>query len=384
MLALDVVQAAFGDCLVLRYGSPDRPRALLIDGGPSGTWEHHLRPVLAGLAERGTVIDAVVLSHIDNDHVTGLLDLFEELARDRPGATADRQAPPASVPRIRALWHNAFSLASGGMDIAPRVREALASMAATEALPRVGRIAPPVTGFAPPRPGVAEGDALQWAAAGLRIPINDRFPDARVLLDDAPSLRLAGPRLDVVGPGEAILAKLRDEWLRWLERHGHDVTSGRRPPGVAPDRSVPNLSSIVLLVRSRGRSILLTGDGRGDQIVEGLRDRGLLDAQGRLHVDVLKVPHHGSSRNATPAFFRSISATTYAISADGRYGNPDAECLASIVDAARADGRRIELVLTNETDASRQLVAERPPADWGYSVRVLATGEHAITIHLVP
>jgi hypothetical protein len=384
VLALDVVQAAFGDCLVLRYGSVERPRALLVDGGPSGTWEHHLRPVLAGLAERGTVIDAVVLSHIDNDHVTGLLDLFAELARDRQGATVERRVPPLPLPRIRALWHNAFSLAAGGMDIAPRVREALATMAATEALPRVGRIAPPVTGFAPPRPGVAEGDALQWAATSLRIPINDRFADARVLLDDTPSLRLAGPRVDIVGPGEAILAKLREEWLRWLERHGRDVASGRQPPGVAPDRSVPNLSSIVLLVRSRGRSVLLTGDGRGDHVVAGLRDRGLLDGQGRLHVDVLKVPHHGSARNATPAFFRSITATTYAISADGRYGNPDAECLASIVDVARADGRRIELVLTNETEASRQLVAERPPATWGYSVRVLPADEHAITIDLAP
>jgi hypothetical protein len=54
------------------------------------------------------------------------------------------------------------------------------------------------------------------------------------------------------------------------------------------------------------------------------------------------------------------------------------------VDAARADGRRIELVLTNETDASRRLVAERPPGAWGYSVRVLPAGQHAITIDLVP
>ena len=46
VLALDVVQAAFGDCLVLRYGSVARPRALLIDGGPPGTYASHLRPVL--------------------------------------------------------------------------------------------------------------------------------------------------------------------------------------------------------------------------------------------------------------------------------------------------------------------------------------------------
>jgi hypothetical protein len=101
-------------------------------------------------------------------------------------------------------------------------------------------------------------------------------------------------------------------------------------------------------------------------------------------VNVLKVPHHGSSRNNPPGFFRTVTADTYAISADGRYGNPDDECLRDIVDAARADDRRIELVLTNETDPSRRLMGDRPPAAWGYSVRVLPPDEHTITIDLVP
>jgi hypothetical protein len=375
VLALDVVQAAFGDCLVLRYGSVARPRALLIDGGPPGTYAAHLRPVLQGLAARGTVIDAVVLSHIDNDHVTGLLDLFADVRADR-----DRAAP--ALPPIRGLWHNAFSLSAGGMDIAPRVREALALVEASGAIPRTTTMTAPVAGFVP-RPGVAEGDALRSAADLLRIPINARFTGGHVLLDDTPSLRLEGPKVDVVGPGEAILGRLRSEWIAWLERHAKDVAAGRLPIGVAPDQSTPNLSSIVLLVRTRGRSVLLTGDARGDRIVEGLRERGLLDGQGRIHVDVLKVPHHGSSRNNTPAFFRAVTADTYAISADGRYGNPDDDCLRDIVEAAHVDGRRIELVLTNETDPSRRLLHDRPPDAWGYTVRIMPPTEHAITIDLL-
>jgi hypothetical protein len=363
VLALDVVQAAFGDCLVLRYGSDDRPRALLIDGGPGGTYADHLRPVLLRLGAAGVTIDAVVLSHIDNDHVTGLLDLLDDVDLARQGAGP-------SLPPIRALWHNAFSLSAGGADIAPRVREALGLVARR--------------GFGPSLAGVAEGDALRSAADRLEIPINTRFPDGRVLLDDAPSLRLAGPTVDVIGPGEQILAKLRRQWLAWLEEHGRDVEKGLMPVGVAPDQSVPNLSSIVLLVRTRGKSVLLTGDGRGDQILDGLGERGLLDDQGRTHVDVLKVPHHGSARNASLDFFRKVTADTYAISADGRYGNPDEECLRWIVDAAVDDGREIELVLTNQTEASQRLVAERPPAQFGYRVRVLPPGEDSITIPIVP
>jgi hypothetical protein len=337
---------------------------LLVDGGPSGTYAAHLRPYLERLAEQGTVIDAVVLSHIDNDHVTGLLQLFGDVRLGINGAGAP-------LPPIRALWHNAFSLSAGGQDIAPRVREVLAAASPT---------VPDVRGIGPVA-GVREGDALRFAAEELGIPVNARFPSGHILLDNAPAVRLAGPRVEVVGPGQAILERLRQQWLEWLEKHGRDVAEGRFR--VAPDRSVPNLSSIVLLIQTRGRSMLLTGDGRGDQILDGLRDRGLLDAEGRVHVNLLKVPHHGSSRNASADFFRSVTADTYVISADGRYGNPDDDCLRWIVEAARADGREIELVLTNDTDPGRRLVRDLPPAQNGYRVRLLPPGEGVISIPLV-
>ena len=59
----------------------------------------------------------------------------------------------------------------------------------------------------------------------------------------------------------------------------------------------PNLASIMLLADEGGKRLLLTGDGHSADIVKGLRLHGLLDGQGRLHVDVLKVQHHGAEFN---------------------------------------------------------------------------------------
>ena len=73
--------------------------------------------------------------------------------------------------------------------------------------------------------------------------------------------------------------------------------------------SSPNLSSVVLLVEADGRRVLMTGDARGDQIVDGLAEAGYLDAADRCHVDVLKLPHQGSARNVTPDFFTQITAS---------------------------------------------------------------------------
>ena len=47
------------------------------------------------------------------------------------------------------------------------------------------------------------------------------------------------------------------------------------------DKSVPNLSSIVVLAELGGKSMLLTGDARGDKILEGMELAGLLETGGK-------------------------------------------------------------------------------------------------------
>ena len=62
------------------------PCLILVDGGPGGTYQDHLRPRLMELRdERGLdhftplVIDLVIVSHVDDDHINGILDLFREM-----------------------------------------------------------------------------------------------------------------------------------------------------------------------------------------------------------------------------------------------------------------------------------------------------------------
>lgn len=82
--------------------------------------------------------------------------------------------------------------------------------------------------------------------------------------------------------------------------------------------------------------MLLTGDARGDDMIAGLEAAQLLQhGQEPLKVDLLKMPHHGSSRNIDEEFFRQIPADHYVISADGRDGNPDPATLGML---ARARG----------------------------------------------
>lgn len=84
--------------------------------------------------------------------------------------------------------------------------------------------------------------------------------------------------------------------------------------------SDPNNASVVLLVHSHGVSILLTGD------IEPAVQEAVMKSVTLGHVDVVKVPHHGSA-NQLPQFANWVGARQAVISvgAHNDYGHPAAE-----------------------------------------------------------
>ncbi len=105
---LDVRRAKKGDCLILHYGSKNDPGLMLIDGGPSQVYKPHLKPRLEeirearGLAENESLpVDLLMVSHIDDDHIKGVLDLTKELIE------AKNSQQPLLL-KIKGVWHNTF------------------------------------------------------------------------------------------------------------------------------------------------------------------------------------------------------------------------------------------------------------------------------------
>jgi hypothetical protein len=57
---------------------------------------------------------------------------------------------------------------------------------------------------------------------------------------------------------------------------------------------------------------LFTGDGLGEHLVQGLEQAGMLGPGEAFHVNVLKLPHHGSARNVSREFFWRVTANQVA------------------------------------------------------------------------
>src|SRR3954468_17387177 len=110
IFSLDVRRARKGDCLLLHFGSPDRPGLVMIDGGPSNVYGPQLKPRLMEIRQSRHLppdqplpVDLLMVSHVDDDHIQGILDLLREL----------REAPGVPYVRIRRLWHNSFDAIIG-------------------------------------------------------------------------------------------------------------------------------------------------------------------------------------------------------------------------------------------------------------------------------
>lgn len=114
-------------------------------------------------------------------------------------------------------------------------------------------------------------------------------------------------------------------------------------PG-AGDGSSANDASVVLLAETHGLRVLLTGD------VEPPGQADLARLLPRLDVDVLKVPHHGSSHQDV-GWLTSLRAELVLVSvgADNDYGHPSGR----ILDILRRHGSR---VLRTDTDGSIAVV----------------------------
>jgi competence protein ComEC len=117
------------------------------------------------------------------------------------------------------------------------------------------------------------------------------------------------------------------------------------------DGSAANDASVVLLVESHGLRLLLTGD------VEPSGQLRLAAALPDLDVDVLKVPHHGSTYQDTD-WLRSLDAEVSVVSVgeDNDYGHPDLRLLDALAEAGA------EVARTDEDGDVAVVVGDDGPA----------------------
>jgi beta-lactamase superfamily II metal-dependent hydrolase len=353
-MKLTVFPSGKGDCLLLEAATGER---MLVDGGTREAYRGHVAGVMGSLRRRKIEIALAMVSHTDSDHIGGVLQLLNDEVDARVheyqrthGNPHHRKPGRPRPPVIRELWHNGFGeLLKDDVQRTQGLLDQTAGILAASS-GREGREG------ALDRSLLAQSipEALRLArrasAKQLGIPVNPGFRDGLVVVEGQPVRRTLGS-LDVllVGPRKTDVDRYREEWRMWLMANEKILADIRREAradeaairqgegfqlvstliGLADelgDRTrvtPPNLASIMALVTEDGRRLLLTGDGHGDDVLASLGELNLLDGNGGIHVDVLKVQHHGSEHNITEAFARAVTADHYIFCGNGEHQNPD-------------------------------------------------------------
>jgi beta-lactamase superfamily II metal-dependent hydrolase len=359
-MRLTAFQSDKGDCLLLTDTA--ETRHILVDGGMSVSYNAHVAPALAKLRSAGKPLDLVYVSHIDQDHIAGVLKFLDDEAAWRLHEFQKKQKNPKSKPpaaprppKVREIWHNAFHdqlKANAGP-----IEDALAAVAPVLAGSDLEAIRGEALRQSDLVTSIAEAIQVsrRISPKQLNIKLNPRSKGRLMMLrKQQKPIRIGDLRITIVGPTPGELKALRGEWNTWLrstkgkarlkklrdaarrdeERLGASefdalLASLRFEAesfGDPGEVTTPNLASLTLLVEDAASSLLLTGDARGDQVVEGLRAAGRLDG-GTFDVDVLKVPHHGSENNIDSDFVEAVIARDYVFCGNGSSGNPDTDVI---------------------------------------------------------
>ncbi|HEX2785800.1 MAG TPA: CHAT domain-containing protein, partial [Ilumatobacteraceae bacterium] len=321
--------AGCGDCLLIEWDGASGHHRLLIDGGMASALDEGLGRYAAARPEGHLAVDVAVVTHIDLDHIGGVITALRGGLLEAPD-----------------VWFN-------GLDEIRSINRG----------PRQGD---ELSGLIP-----AERRNLPVKGGAIHV------PDAGAL----PAFDLAdGARCTVLGPTLERLDKLERAWAatkrgpaadpisELADRLGSDLDRGATR-SFGGDCSVANGSSIALLFEYGGASLLLTGDAYAGDLEQSIRR--LLSERGetQLDVDLFKLAHHGSMANVTAELLALIEPGTVLICTDGtRFGHPDRET----IDLVRQHYVTTPIQFTDDTAVIRERAAHAgsvPPAQTPVSLR---------------
>lgn len=347
---IEMLPAFHGDCLVVEYGNASRTRRMLIDGGPISAYKH-LEARLADLPTGDRRFELVVMSHVDTDHVEGIIRLF-----------ANNPVPI----RIIDIWFNGWNhLQPGGRVLGGKQGEFLSALI--------------VRRF--------QQDQWNHAFGGKAIVVPDEGPlPERALVDEN------GMKLTLLSPTNGKLDKMREKWkkdlgegvipgdldaawARLAERKSY--LPGQGLLGTTPeldalldrqlkiDNAAANGSSIAFLAEYGGKSCLFLADAHHDVITDSIKR--LLEQRGQeiLKVDAVKVAHHGSSGNIRDELLALIDSPRFLISTNGdQFDHPDAEAVQRII--ARSVHQPPTLFFNYDSETTRPWASPDKQAELGY------------------
>lgn len=301
-IEFEFFEAGCGDSILVSTDEGNGTN-ILIDGGMSTTYQDEICYRLDGLDK----LDLVVVTHIDNDHICGIMELLND--------TYNR-------PKIKKFW---FNMASEKMMFNSSNHSEI---------------------------GQGQGTLFTHFISQFQIPfVNNIYLDENAQDNN---LFFVGSdiKLTLLSPSKKSLEKLRDKWnmnevLRDCNGRQVEIGATNRPIDrrelatlndikFGLETSLTNKTSIAFILHYKDKKFLLLGDADIKTINIQLKELGYAK-NNKLCVEFVKLSHHGSKKNINNEFLELIETDTFMTLTDGthpnnsKYKHPDKETYSLIL-----------------------------------------------------
>lgn len=277
---------------------------IMVDGGdissPKYCYTDRLKAKLEEIFNKGESIDLWIITHIDNDHIGGLYNFIN-----------DKDFFENHYHQLREVWMN-----YGGKGDYEVQRE--------------GTI------------GYHSGKKLRDLLFEKGIYVKDGIKAGF-------SMTVSDAKITVVGPDDNSYNRYIEWWnsIEFEDKVGTtdglisgadwDYETNLEDFDLArynEDNEVKNNASIAFVLSYHDYQILFAADSCSTILIKGLKNTGIVK-DGNIKLDMVHIPHHGSKRNSSYEFLKSLNCCRYVITGNGenRYKLPDKEAIARLVAA---------------------------------------------------
>ena len=294
---IEALKATYGDCIFVTIQDKESVYTIMIDGGTPNTYSFKnkkqkteagpLKHKLSELKKQGRCIDLLIVTHVDNDHIGGIIRWFED---DIP-----------SPDFVKRIWMND--------DVEINVAQGLENTSAQAASLKEFM----------QKHGLSFED--QWVKGR-----EESFSWGRIIM--------LAPTAEQHNRISKDIAKGLENTVN--DRYEVDIKSLIDEDYVCDNVSPENDASMAFLLQTNdGENCLFLGDANIDTILFSLSKMD--DLKLPIPCKWVKLSHHGSKNNFKPELLALINAENYIFSTDGtRFGHPDKEVLAWIIDKTKA------------------------------------------------
>lgn len=297
-MEIHMLPAGSGDCFFIRYSYEGKGYNIWIDGGIGRTYFEIKKKILE-IKARNEIIDLLVITHIDADHIRGVLKFF-----------ADKSMDHKIINRV--LFNSA---------------SAISKFFRTEIIAKYEM-------------KMEDGDTACTFDEGITL---EKVLLDLGLLEETPIMaedlvELPGGMIKILSPDFDSLKKLNENWEK--ESSYGDVTCSVQKDFNIPldvlknrpfqvDLKLANQASIAFLLECEDKKVLMLADSNPDVIVTTLKVLGYCEKK-QLSVDCVKISHHGSCKNTSDLLIKHLKCCTFLISSN-RIDYPQKETLARII-----------------------------------------------------